>query len=155
MAGTPPSPRSGLLAPVVVSGGGANDITLSLEAGPAQVQDLISAADSAQDIVFTVTEEGRVVISSSDTTLAPLSVEPLNALDADVDLVLLSVAGVIVGGYSRNGYWWTRKNAAPADAELASNEMALWFDATNGAAKLMVKAKSANGTVVAGSLALA
>lgn len=44
---------------------------------------------------------------------------------------------------------------APADADLAANEMALWFDSTNGAAKLMIKGKSANGTVVTGEVALA
>jgi len=47
------------------------------------------------------------------------------------------------------------KHSAPADAALAAGECSLWFDQTNGAAKLMVKAKSANGTVVTGSLALA
>jgi hypothetical protein len=56
---------------------------------------------------------------------------------------------------SENGYFTTRKNSAPADAELAAGEVALWFDATNAAAKLMVKAKEAGGTVRTGSLALA
>jgi hypothetical protein len=44
---------------------------------------------------------------------------------------------------------------APADATLAASELALWFDPTNGAAKLMIKAKQANGTVVTASIALA
>lgn len=55
----------------------------------------------------------------------------------------------------KNNYFMSRKNSAPADADVAANEMALWFDATNGAAKLMVKAKQADGTVRSGSLALA
>jgi hypothetical protein len=47
------------------------------------------------------------------------------------------------------------KNAATADGNLSAGQMAIWFDQTNGAAKLMVKGKSANGTVVAGAIALA
>ena len=49
----------------------------------------------------------------------------------------------------------TAANAAPADNTLNAGEAALWLDATNGAGKLMVKAKTANGTVVAGSVTLA
>lgn len=44
--------------------------------------------------------------------------------------------------------------AAPADADLASSQVALWFDATDGAAKLKIKGKSADGTVVTGSVNL-
>jgi hypothetical protein len=55
---------------------------------------------------------------------------------------------------SENGYFTTRKNSAPADAELAAGEAAWWFDSTNGASKLMVKAKSVNGTVVTGNVPL-
>lgn len=46
-------------------------------------------------------------------------------------------------------------HSAPADGDLAAGDCALWFDQTNGASKLMVKGKSANGTVVAASIALA
>lgn len=40
---------------------------------------------------------------------------------------------------------------APADGDLAANQCALWFDPTDGAAKLMCKAKQADGTVKTGS----
>jgi len=43
-------------------------------------------------------------------------------------------------------------NAAPADVALAAGQCALWFDQTNGAAKLMMKAKQADGTVKTGSV---
>jgi hypothetical protein len=46
-------------------------------------------------------------------------------------------------------------HVAPADAALAAGELALWFDQTNGAAKLMVKAKQADGTVKTAAVALA
>jgi hypothetical protein len=52
------------------------------------------------------------------------------------------------------GYVLTRKTTAPADTDLAANEMAIWFDSTNGAAKMMIKAKQANGTVVSGNVSL-
>jgi hypothetical protein len=44
--------------------------------------------------------------------------------------------------------------AAPPDGDLAASQVSLWFDDTNGLAKLMVKGKSANGTVVTGSIPL-
>jgi hypothetical protein len=45
-------------------------------------------------------------------------------------------------------------NAAPADGSLAANDLAIWFDNTNGAGKAMFKGKTANGTVVTGSVTL-
>lgn len=59
------------------------------------------------------------------------------------------------GGFNKDGYFTTKKVAAPADADLVASEMALWLDDTNGAAKLMVKAKQADGTVRTAALALA
>jgi hypothetical protein len=44
--------------------------------------------------------------------------------------------------------------AAPLDANLNPGEIAFWFDQTNGAAKLMIKAKQADGTVKTGQVAL-
>lgn len=43
----------------------------------------------------------------------------------------------------------------PADVDIPTRGFALWIDATNGAAKLMIKAKQANGTVVAAAIPLA
>lgn len=45
--------------------------------------------------------------------------------------------------------------SAPADALINPGDAALWFDKTNGASKLMIKARSADGTLVTGSVALA
>lgn len=63
-------------------------------------------------------------------------------------------ATAIYGTVSENGYFTTRKTAAPADGELATGELAYWFDSTAGAAKVMFKGKDANGTVVTGSVIL-
>lgn len=62
---------------------------------------------------------------------------------------------VVFGGFNRNGYLSVQKTAAPSDAELAAGELALWFDSTNGAAKVKWKAKEAGGTVRTGEVALA
>lgn len=62
--------------------------------------------------------------------------------------------GSVYSRISANGHLITKKNSAPADSELAAGEMALWFDPTNGAAKLMIKAKTADGTVRTGSVSL-
>lgn len=48
----------------------------------------------------------------------------------------------------------TAAHSAPSDDVLSSGDCALWFDQTNGAAKLMVKGKTANGTVVTGNVPL-
>jgi len=45
-------------------------------------------------------------------------------------------------------------NTGPDQDTLAAGELAFWFDSTNGAAKLMVRAKQADGTVVNGSVNL-
>jgi hypothetical protein len=55
---------------------------------------------------------------------------------------------------NQNGYPILAKTSAPADGELANGEMAIWFDKTDGAAKLMVKAKQNSGTVRTGSVTL-
>jgi hypothetical protein len=49
----------------------------------------------------------------------------------------------------------TQAHAAPSDGSIQTGELALWFDQTNGAAKLMVKAKQADGTVKTAAVALA
>lgn len=59
-----------------------------------------------------------------------------------------------VGGFDKAGTFFTFVHAAPPDAEISAGQMFVWFDQTSGAAKLMVKAKDAGGTVRTGSLAL-
>jgi hypothetical protein len=55
---------------------------------------------------------------------------------------------------SENGYFTTRKTAAPADAELSNSEVALWLDATAGRPWVRWKAKDSAGTVFAGRVPL-
>ncbi len=78
------------------------------------------------------------------------------ASDATANRAAFADTGqVTVARVSPNGYIVIATHAAPADAELAAGDCALWFDQTNGAAKLMVKAKQADGTVKTASVALA
>lgn len=63
-------------------------------------------------------------------------------------------AGVLKSRVSASGHLGTRVNVAPSDSTLPPGEAMFWFDSTNGAAKLMVKARQADGTVKTGSLPL-
>lgn len=55
---------------------------------------------------------------------------------------------------NKDGYFITAKHAAPADADLATGDLAIWFDQTIGSSKLMLKGKNSAGTVVTGSVSL-
>jgi len=103
--------------------------------------------------VLTPTASTRNVVQPSAADKVPFTVKGFASQSADLfdwakadDTVYLRV--------NKNGYLVNAKVAAPADAELAAGEVALWLDATNGAGKLMVKAKTANGTVASGSVTL-
>jgi hypothetical protein len=53
---------------------------------------------------------------------------------------------------TKDGCFATSVNAAPADSDVATSEVQLWFDNTNAAHKIMYKGKTADGTVVTGQL---
>ena len=117
-----------------------------------------------------VTRWGQSVSNAGNTTAQPmkitnyattgvqaLEIQSSNATPAaNSDLIRLtdSVSN-ITSRFDKNGYLMTRKTAAPADADIGAGEVAFWFDSTNGAAKVMFKAKEAGGTIRTGQLALA
>ena len=74
------------------------------------------------------------------------------AFGADAGLAFDKAAQALaVGGNVRaHGALVTAKTSAPAAAELANGEVAIWFDAVG--ASLRFLAKTTNGTVVAGVL---
>lgn len=74
------------------------------------------------------------------------------ALGSSLDVWAKRGSGTTI---TSNAAWSTTRTTAPADADLAAGEVCFYFDSTNGAAKLKIKGKSANGTVVAGEVALA
>jgi hypothetical protein len=67
---------------------------------------------------------------------------------------LQNSSAAVLSRFNKGGYFVTKLHSAPADGDLAAGELALWFDQTDGAAKLMIKAKSADGTVAVGEVAL-
>jgi len=63
-------------------------------------------------------------------------------------------AGAVQSRFDKDGTFMTKVTTAPVDAQLANGEVAIYFDSTNGAAKLKFKAKQADGTVRTGEVVL-
>lgn len=76
-------------------------------------------------------------------------------LDIESGYVSLGKNGTVA--VTPNNYLAIGEHAAPADGEIDPGMCALWFDQTNGvgATKLMLKGKSADGTVKTASIVLA
>lgn len=105
--------------------------------------------------IFEITQRGTQVYASTAASEG-LYVEALVAQSAGSTLASFRPeSGVNRLKITRGCYFKFKAPAAPADAELDTSECAFWFDATNGAAKLMIKAKTADGTVVTGNVPLA
>jgi hypothetical protein len=84
-----------------------------------------------------------------------LGFTPVALTEANITTALGSAAVKADGSVKFTGAPIITVNAAPADGTLAATDCALWFDATDGAAKLMAKAKQANGTVKTGAVDVA
>jgi hypothetical protein len=81
-----------------------------------------------------------------------------SVLLGDVDVRIKAHDGVqsaTVARFMPEGIVLRGVHAAPPDNTLAAGELALWFEQTDGAGKLKLKGKTANGTVVTGEVALA
>jgi hypothetical protein len=55
-----------------------------------------------------------------------------------------------LGRIDKNGYMMNRKTSAPADADLANNDLAIWSDDTN----VNFKKKTSTGTIKTAVVAL-
>jgi hypothetical protein len=64
-------------------------------------------------------------------------------------------AGALTTRIDKDGVIMTKVTTAPVDAQLTNGEVAIYFDSTNGAAKLKIKAKQADGTIRTGEVPLA
>lgn len=112
-----------------------------------------------------------VVQGTSDTADGYEIIETRNAAGEDLTKILgdgtlrvrLRAAGAGLAVYDENNVRMFDASSsigvmfgttAPTDGAIAANQLYLWFDATNGAAKVKFKGKSSNGTVVAGEVAL-
>jgi hypothetical protein len=122
--------------------------------------------------IFSIDSAGEVTIQTKDVGASALRVlSPPNGTAAfGAHLVQVAAESGGIGGTLLdieadgkfsvgnsalpNGLRLLGPHAAPADAALNAGTLMLWFDQTDGAAKLMIKGKSANGTVVTGQVAL-
>lgn len=95
----------------------------------------------------------KVTIIATQATKIALALKAAGSQSANIMEVQDSTTAVL-SGFSKDGYWFTKKIAAPADGDLVASQVMIWFDDTNGAAKLMIKAKEAGGTVRTGEVAL-
>lgn len=134
------------MSPDIASGGTISG-ALTL-APPADVLPLyvVGATGNTADLaeIFDDGGNGVQVTSTGKVVLSPAPGED-TALDA-------------AAGYSKlRGGVAIRNHSAPADGDIATGELFLWFDQTNGVGntKLMVKGKSADGTVKTAAIVLA
>jgi hypothetical protein len=93
---------------------------------------------------------GRIIYVDDDQALS-LGETSIAIGDSDIAEVQAGGAG---GVANIRGKAVMVKESVPADGDLAASECAIYFDDTNGAGTLAIKGKTANGTVVAGTVAL-
>lgn len=126
---------------VTVNSSGDDMVELRSADLPAAFSDLLRLVNGNNVRIFEFDSAGELTIRSNAAGAAPLGIIGSGA----TTVFLVMDSGAII----------TAAHAAPADADLQAGQLALWFDDTDGAGKLMVKAKTANGTVATGSVALA
>jgi hypothetical protein len=68
--------------------------------------------------------------------------------------VYRDVDGSPRSGFNKGAYPWIGLNSPPADAEIQPGRVFMWFDPTNGAAKVMFKGKQSDGKVLSGEVPL-
>ena len=107
-----------------------------------------------QKIHALYTAGGQVTHETGGAATIGVVVQAAASQTADI-LEALDSGSNILTRLNKGGYIMFRQHSAPANGDLATGECALWFDQTNGAAKLMIKAKQADGTVKTGSVSLA
>jgi len=98
--------------------------------------------------------DGTSAGSSVSTMLDKLIIKAAPSQSANIQ-EWQSSSSAVLSRINQSGYFMTKKVAAPADGDVNTSELAIWFDNTNGAGKAMFKGKTADGTVVTGSVALA
>lgn len=107
--------------------------------------------------VFAVSASGPgniIQLTPINITDVAVQVYPPTGYTADAMNVFDEAGNNPVWRVLHGGAIVTAQHSAPADGDIATGEAAIWFDQTNGAAKLMVKAKQADGTVKTGSVSL-
>lgn len=120
------------------------------------VAPLLPSSQSYDDpgpIMYIGNNGKRMAFGSQNNAPASLRLRPGSAQTGD-NIRVDDSSGNRVSGFNKESVFFTQRNSAPADGDLVANELTLWFDPTNGASKLMIKAKQADGTVKTGSVSL-
>ena len=101
-----------------------------------------------------VTQDGKVKVCTAASGQGTWVTQTV-AADLNAYLLLTnSSPATVTGQVMHTGGLQTSLVTVPGDGTLAAGQAAIWLDATNAAGKLMVKAKTADGTVVTGSVTL-
>lgn len=149
---------------VEINGNDRNQELLVLTAGAGQASPYIAVRNSNNNEYFLIDPAGGIQLSANPdggNSSLNLSSTALTFKDENGDILVDIETGYVFlgsigsGGVTPSGATMIGVNSAPPDGELFNGFAALWFDSTNGAAKLKIKAKQANGTVVSGEVALA
>jgi len=156
----------GVTPPVLLTAPDATTEILTLVGAAAQTGHYLRIQTSSSGIAFVLDPQtGLEVSANPDQGRSALMISP-NAMtfvdeagDTVVDIeggyISLGASGTVV--VYPTGHLVITSHAAPADGDLSAGDCALWFDQTNGAGntKLMVKGKSADGTVKTATILLA
>lgn len=158
-------PAAGTYVPVAIAGGatvddttytnpltGTGKLTTLVFPPNAALMSVALSGDAFPRMVYFADPNNGGIVAFGDGTYDPYN-------DGG-QISLLNGGGVQIAGHGLSGIYFggypvIEFTSAPADSILFPGGAALWFDDTNGASKLMVKAQSANGTVVTGSVNLA
>lgn len=97
---------------------------------------------------------GRYTKFSGGRNGANVDLKPMTSGQLVDTLIVRDTSGTQRFGVDKNGTAIIARTSAPADADLAASELAIWLDDSAGATKVMFKAKDAGGTVRSGSVSL-
>lgn len=130
-------------------------LTLELDAVAGQTADVLDV-NGLNGGAVTINHDGVLSINQPSTTLPVIAVNQRSGNTGELlDFSQNFAPFATLLRVQQDGALGVQLHAAPADANVATGECVVWFDQTNGAAKLMLKGKTANGTVVAAAIALA
>lgn len=109
--------------------------------------DLLDLSDSGSGTEYSFPRDGHTTFRDSDGN---------GYFTWNGAVLQLGLGGVFVKHSTDTGWSYVAISARtePPNALISNRQMLLWFDPTNGAAKLMIKAKQNDGTVVTGEVAL-
>jgi hypothetical protein len=141
----------------IISGGGGNfdggtitqPLFLESAATGADATQLMDVTNGDATELLYADSAGSWIFTGDASQAASLS------FNSTLGTLFAAFTGTDVVQVTQRAIFVLARTTAPADASLAAGQCALWLDDTNGASKFMVKAKSANGTVVTGSVTLA